>query len=73
MLHLYETFLQPLVEADSEGRAGWCCAPHPKEEPTPAIPNDTYIKPICPSGAPGAMAAGSASRYKTGLWLETYH
>ena len=29
-----------------------------------------YIKSICPSGGHGPMAAGTVSRYKTGLRLD---
>ena len=42
----------------------------PKEGNTHPIPDDYYIKSICPSG--GRMAAGIVSRYKTGLRLDTY-
>ena len=40
-----------------------------KDGPTPDITDDYYIKSICPSGA---MAAGTASRYKTGPRLATH-
>ena len=40
--------------------------PTRKEGPTPPISDDYYTKSICLSEA---MAAGTASRYKTGLRL----
>ena len=56
------------MEAESEGVCG-CFAPPPKEGPTLPISDDDNIK--CIIALPGAMAAGIASRYKTGPQLET--
>ena len=39
--------------------------PPPKEGPTSSVTDDSYHKSICPR----AMAAGTVSRYKTGLRL----
>ena len=59
----------PPVGADSEGNR-WLLVTRPlKDGPTPDITDDYYIKSICPSGA---MAAGTASRYKTGPRLATH-
>ena len=55
----------PRWEPTLRGTDG-CFTRPPKEGPTPPISDDYYTKSICLSGA---MAAGTASRYKTGLRL----
>ena len=55
----------PRWEPTLRGTDGRLMRP-PKEGPTPPVPDDYYTKSIWPSGA---MAAGTASRYKTGLRL----
>ena len=62
--------LIPPVEAESEG--GVCVAavrPPPKKGQHSPSPTTTTLSPFA---LPGAMAAGIASRYKTGPRLETY-